>query len=200
MGTVVERRPAGGTQALVVKAAVVFGDLKTGDSVSVNGACLTVEEIRGDTFKASLSGETVAKTTLGTLRSGSRVNLERALVYGERMGGHFLLGHVDGTGTVTSRDIRGDTGTIAVRFPAGLRKYLFPKCSVGLDGISLTVAELTGAAFTAWLVPYTLRHTTLAGKQAGATVNIEADMLVKAVVDRTKGNERNAKISRTNYL
>jgi riboflavin synthase len=155
--------------------------LRVGDSIAVDGACLTVTALRGDGFTSDLSGETLKRTTLGRLRAGSRVNLERPLRLGDRLGGHLVTGHVDAVGQVVDRIPQGDGEFWRFRFPQDLMPLLVLKGSIAVDGISLTVAELSGDAFGVALIPHTLHHTTLGGKRVGDPVNLEADLLGKHV-------------------
>lgn len=179
-------RVAGGAQVEVY--APEFGrDMAIGDSVAVDGACLTVVKFIRGAFIADVSSETLDRTTLGGLRQGSKVNLERALRLSDRLGGHFVAGHVDGVGTLVQRHVAGNSTVYQFRAPAEVLPYLVPKGSVAVDGISLTVAQLRGDNFAVSVVPQTERATTLAEKPIGARVNIEADMMAKYVeriVDR----------------
>jgi riboflavin synthase len=162
-----------------IEAAPIIPELRVGDSIAVDGACLTVTGLRGDLFGCDLSAETLARTTLGRLRGGSRVNLERPLRLSDRLGGHLVTGHVDVIGEIADRVPQGDGEVIRIRFPTILAPLLVMKGSIAVDGISLTVAELTGERFGVAAIPYTLQHTTLGGKRVGEPVNLEADLLGK---------------------
>jgi riboflavin synthase len=164
-----------------IAAGPVLQACRIGDSIAVDGACLTVTRIVGETFAADLSAETLARTTLGDLRVGAPVNLERPLRLGDRLGGHLVTGHVDGTGQILARIPQGGDALFRIRFPQQLAPLLVPKGSVAVDGISLTVAELHGDVFGVALIPHTLEHTTWGNKRAGARVNIEADLVGKHV-------------------
>lgn len=164
-----------------VAAVEVAGQLRAGDSIAVDGACLTVTAVSGEGFGCDLSAETLARTTLGRLRAGMRVNLERPLRLGDRLGGHFVTGHVDAVGHIVGRVPQGDGETIRVGFPRALAPLLVMKGSIAVDGISLTVAELTEDTFGVALIPYTLEGTTLGQKRVGDAVNLEADLLGKYV-------------------
>ena len=157
-------------------------DIGIGDSANVNGACLTAAELTAEGFIADLLPETVENTTLGSLRAGTEANLELALAAGERFGGHFIQGHVDGVVACRAVTHRPDgTGILEFDAPDWLRRWLVPRGSIAVDGVSLTLQELRGQSFTVALIPATARDTTLGNIMVGARVNIEADMLVKAV-------------------
>ncbi|MCW3042290.1 MAG: riboflavin synthase, alpha subunit [Actinobacteria bacterium] len=158
-----------------------FGDLGIGDSIAVNGVCLTVMELDAGTFAAELSEETLARTSLGTLTGGSPVNLERPVPVGGRLGGHVVQGHVDGTGTVAALDPQEGSVLMWIEAPRALQRYLVEKGSVAVDGVSLTVAGVRGDAFSVALIPHTLTATTLQSKAPGDAVNLEVDILAKYV-------------------
>lgn len=166
---------------LTIRAGKVLDELEDGDSIAVNGVCLTVTGFSGDNFTVDVMAETLAKTNLGRLYEGSPVNLERALKIGDRLDGHFVTGHVDATGTVLSRRDRGIAADIWISIPEGLEKYFIPQGSVTLDGVSLTVAELSSEAFMVSLIPHTQKITTLGSWKVGEQVNIEADVLGKYI-------------------
>ncbi len=170
---------------LRLEVACGFGDLVIGDSIAVNGVCLTIMELAdlGDeiTFAAELSEETLARTSLGTLTVGSPVNLERPVLAGGRLGGHVVQGHIDGTGLVRGLDPQEGSVVMWIQAPEGLRRYLVEKGSVAVDGVSLTVAGLEEAAFSVALIPHTLAATTLHSKAPGDVVNLEVDILAKYV-------------------
>jgi len=181
IGTVREcTRKPGGAWAHIGAGPLAEG-LRAGDSIAVDGACLTVTALRGDGFTCDLSAETLDRTTLGTLRAGSRVNLERPLRLGDRLGGHLVSGHVDAMGEVSGRIPQGDGEFWRFRFPQDLAPLLVMKGSIAVDGISLTIAELSRDTFGVALIPHTLHHTTLGGKRAGDPVNLEADLLGKHI-------------------
>jgi riboflavin synthase len=171
---------AGGV-ALRVGARTVVQDLRLGDSISVNGACLTVTEVTGGSFSVGLSPETLRRTNLGELRPGDEVNLERALAVGGRLGGHYVQGHVDGVGTIVGRRPEGDSLWMTFEAPADLLRYLVVKGFVAVDGISLTITERQGATFSVALVAYTQGAVTLPRKPVGARVNLEVDIIAKYV-------------------
>jgi riboflavin synthase len=165
---------------LTVTAAFA-AELSVGESVAVNGACLTVVARDAVSFHFQAGPETLLRTNLGELAVGDRVNLERALRVGDRVGGHFVQGHVDAVGRVAERTQQGDYFTVWFSCPAELTELIVPKGSIAIDGISLTPVEVTADRFSVMLIPHTLEQTTLGFKQPGAAVNLEADMLAKHV-------------------
>jgi riboflavin synthase len=183
VGTIAEVAPVpGGGARLSVRTRLPDADLAHGASIAVDGACLTVVDRKNASFSADVSMETLRRTTLGDRRPGDAVNLERPLALGERVGGHLVLGHVDGVGRIRSREQAGEAVRLVVEVPADLLPLVVEKGSVGLDGISLTVNELVGAdAISLMLIPETLRATTWGAKRAGDRVNVEADILGKHV-------------------
>jgi riboflavin synthase len=157
-----------------------------GESIAVNGVCLTVTAITAGTFAADVMGETVSRSGLGALVPGAPVNLERSVRLADRLGGHLLQGHVDGTGTIISRSPAAHWDQVRIGLPVGLSRYVVHKGSIGVDGVSLTVSALSAAdAAEAWfevcLIPETLKRTTLGAKQPGDTVNLEVDVIAKYV-------------------
>lgn len=173
---------AAGGAILVVRARTVLDDLQVGGSISVNGCCLTAVAIRESTFRAELSPETLKRTNLGALASGSTVNLERPLLPTTRLSGHFVLGHVDGKGTVEAIDAVGDGNWwLSVSAPRELAKFLVYKGSIAIDGISLTIASLEDSTMGVAIIPHTYEVTALASLRVGSEVNLECDMLAKHV-------------------
>ena len=166
---------------LTVKAEKVLEGLKPGDSISINGTCLTVVELGPQTFSADLAPETLRRTSLGSLAEGGVVNLERAVAVGDRMGGHIVQGHVDGTGRITSIRPEEDCVIIRVRAPKRLMPYIVEKGFVAVDGISLTVVKRGSSSFTLSVIPYTRQYTNLTVKAVGDRVNLEADIVAKYV-------------------
>lgn len=171
----------GDSARIEIAAGAIAVASRLGDSVAVNGACLTLAAIRGEAFAADLSPETLTRTTLGSLRPGDPVNLERALALGDRMGGHLVTGHVDAIGRIAGRAAQGPGGLLRVTYPRELAPLLVLKGSVAVDGVSLTVAELDGDAFGVALIPFTQDATTLGTKGPGAAVNLETDIIGKYV-------------------
>ena len=182
LGTVaaMESRAAGAR--LTVRCSTVLSDAAEGASIAVNGVCLTALNLRPDSFTADVAPETLKRTNLGTLRAGSRVNLERPLSPTGRLSGHIVLGHVDGTGEFLSLDALGDENWwLRVRVPPELDPFLVFKGSIAIDGISLTIAELEGDILAVTIIPHTFRNTTLGSYKPGALVNLECDILAKHV-------------------
>ncbi len=173
--------------AMTVRASKVMEDMKLGDSIAVNGACLTAVsfgengERGGHEFSVDLSPETMRRTALGDLSPGRPVNLERALLASDRMGGHIVQGHVDGTGRVVSTKPEGDSVVFRIRVPKRLNRYIVEKGFVAVDGISLTVVKRGASSFTLAVIPYTATNTNLAAISVGDRVNLEADILAKYV-------------------
>ena len=167
--------------AMTVRASKVLEDVKLGDSIAVNGTCLTAVSFTKSEFSVDLSPETMRRTSLGQLSEGSPVNLERALLASDRMGGHIVQGHVDGTGRIMSTKTDGDSIIFRVRVPKRLNRYIVEKGFVAVDGISLTVVKRGASSFTLAVIPYTLKNTNLASLSAGDRVNLEADILAKYV-------------------
>ena len=166
---------------LTVRGPHVVLDAGLGDSIAVNGCCLTVAERDEETFTADVMRETLQKTSLGVLGVGDRVNLERAVTPQTRLGGHIVQGHVDGTGEVLRRSPSEHWEVVEVSLPASIARYLVTKGSITVDGISLTVVEVGPASFTVSLIPETLARTTLGFKQPGDPVNLEVDVIAKYV-------------------
>jgi riboflavin synthase len=167
--------------AMTVRASKVLEDVKLGDSIAVNGACLTAVNFTKSEFSVDLSPETMRRTSLGQLSEGSPVNLERALLVSDRMGGHIVQGHVDGTGRIMSTKTEGDSIIFRVRVPKRLDRYIVEKGFIAVDGISLTVVKRGASSFTLAVIPYTLKNTNLVSLSVGDRVNLEADILAKYV-------------------
>ncbi|MCP2328592.1 riboflavin synthase [Hamadaea flava] len=187
LGEVVELTWKGEGARLAIKGPVVTSDAGHGDSIAVNGVCLTVVENLGDVFTTEVMKESFDRSALGGLQVGDRVNLERAVKVSDRLGGHIVQGHVDGVATITER-VPGDLWEI-VRFtlPEDLSRYLVEKGSITVDGISLTVTEISEDAFAVSLIPTTLEVTTLGRKGVGDQVNLEVDVIAK-YVEKMVGN------------
>jgi riboflavin synthase len=166
---------------LKLESGLPRDELKPGDSLAVNGVCLTLTEISEGPLSVDLSHETLEATTLKDLKPGGRVHLERALAFGGRLGGHLVTGHVDGVGEVVSKAPRGKNLDLWILAPSTVVPYLIPKGSVAINGVSLTVNNPSGQRFKATLVPHTLDQTTLADLKPGEKVNLEADLLGKYV-------------------
>ena len=185
LGTVAAVEDQGDAVRLTIAASTVLEDAALGDSVSVNGCCLTVATVstpgRPTSFTADVMRETLDKTAVGELTMGDRVNLERAVTPTTRLGGHIVQGHVDGTGLVRRRTPSEHWEVVEVEAPTDLLRYLVPKGSITVDGISLTVVDVLADGFTVSLIPETLARTTLGFRKPGDRVNLEADIIAKHV-------------------
>ncbi|HHT9146916.1 MAG TPA: riboflavin synthase [Candidatus Wunengus sp. YC61] len=171
---------AGGAE-LLLDIGDAAENLKLGESIAINGACLTVKEVKGTVAGFDVSGETLKKTTLGKLRNAEKVNIERALRVGDRLGGHFVTGHVDGIGNIKEKKQHANQCTMTFLVEKRFTDMMIEKGSVSIDGISLTIVDIVGGVFSVALIPYTLTSTTLGLKKIGDQVNIEIDMLGKWV-------------------
>jgi riboflavin synthase len=170
---------SGGTR-LVVQCSTVIADAHPGASIAVNGVCLTAVDLTSHSFAADLAPETLARTNLGDLREGSRVNLERPVTPVTRLSGHIVQGHVDATGELLALDqLRDDNWWLKVRIPAALDRYLVQKGSIAIDGISLTIASLESDLLGVTIIPHTYANTTLGSRRVGDRVNLEVDVLAK---------------------
>jgi len=168
-----------GVRMLIDAAGLDLSDARVGDSIAVSGACLTVVELDDRGFAADLSAETLDRTVLGELHPGARVNLEPALRFSDRLGGHLVSGHVDGVGSIVRREPSGGFQRLQVQAPDALARYIAPKGSVTVDGVSLTVNAVQGPRFELMLIPQTLEHTTLGDGDAGRRVNLEVDIVAR---------------------
>jgi riboflavin synthase len=181
VGEIVDVVAADDAARLRVRGPVVTADARPGDSISVNGVCLTVVDPGNGEFGVDVMGETLRRSSLAGATAGTRVNLERAVAAGDRLGGHIVQGHVDGTATVAERDEHEDWTTVRFRVPDGLTRYVVEKGSIAVDGVSLTVTEVDDSSFAVGLIPTTLRETTLGERTVGSTVNLEVDVVAKYV-------------------
>jgi riboflavin synthase len=181
LGTVAAVEDQGDAIRLTLKAGLVLEDAGLGDSISVNGCCLTVAERTEDTWTADVMQETLDKTSLHGIQPGDRVNLERAVTAEKRLGGHIVQGHVDGVGHVVSRTPSEHWEVVEIEMPSEMAKYLVDKGSITVDGVSLTVVEAGPDRFTVSLIPETLARTTLGFRQPGDRVNLEVDVIAKHV-------------------
>ncbi|MEU7476037.1 riboflavin synthase [Lentzea sp. NPDC042327] len=164
-----------------VSGPIVTSDAKHGDSIAVNGVCLTVVEVENGTFTADVMRETLVRSSLAKVAEGDRVNLERAAAVGQRLGGHIVQGHVDGTGTILAREKAEHWEIVHIGLPPQLARYVVEKGSITVDGVSLTVVTVAEDEFTVSLIPTTLELTTLGHRSPGSTVNLEVDVLAKYV-------------------
>ena len=190
LGTVQRLARQGNSYHLTVGAKKVLQNLKIGDSVAVNGACLTVVRMDDSGFTADVMPETVRLTNIGSLQPGSRVNLERTLRLCDGLDGHIVSGHVEGLGTISEQRPEGIAVVVTIATPPELLKYIIKKGSIAIDGISLTVTELTDTSFSVSLIPYTAKETTLGFKKVGDSVNLETDILGKYVERMLTWNKR----------
>jgi riboflavin synthase len=166
---------------ITIEGPMVLSDANLGDSICVNGVCLTVAEQNGDLFTADVMSETINRTTIGDLLTGSQVNLERPVTLATRLGGHLVQGHVDAVGTVSAREHSENWDVVTITPPKDLLKYVVEKGSITIDGTSLTVSAVTDSTFSVSLIPATLEKTTLGIRQIGDRVNLEVDVLAKYV-------------------
>ncbi|OIP45616.1 MAG: riboflavin synthase [Deltaproteobacteria bacterium CG_4_10_14_3_um_filter_60_8] len=180
-GRIAEKRPAGGGMLFAIVSDFEFTEPAEGESIAVNGVCLTAKTIAGRHFTVDVSPETLTRTNLGGLACGALVNLERALRLADRLGGHLVSGHVDATVRVLERRPVGDYVLFTFALPAGLGRYVIEKGSIAIDGISLTVNRCDAVSFSVSIIPHTLVVTTLGNRQAGDLVNIEVDLIGKYV-------------------
>lgn len=197
IGKIVGKRDRGLSTAVEIKSEKIFESLAAGDSISVDGVCLTVEDIKSKVFCATLSQETLRLTTLGEKKIGDMVNLERSLQFGTRVGGHFLSGHIDFKAKIVSIKNENYTRVIQIKIPDEYLRYFVKKGSVGIDGISLTIADIQNDSIVIWLIPFTIENTTLKYKKTNDYVNVEIDMVVKTLVEaKTNGTKRYEKINK----
>jgi riboflavin synthase len=166
---------------IAIEAGALVEGVKLGDSIAINGACMTVVAFGNSIFEADISPESLRMTNLGDLKAGEKVNLEKALVLGDRLGGHMVTGHIDGMGKIRERKADGDSIWLTVEAPPDVMRYLVFKGSIAVDGISLTVATCDEDSFSIAIIPHTSEHTTLTAKRDGAVVNLEADLIGKYV-------------------
>jgi riboflavin synthase len=180
-GSVLAITDHGDAARLLIRGPLVTSDARPGDSIAVNGVCLTVVDLENGSFSADVMQETLDRSSLGGLQEGSPVNLERAARVDARLGGHIVQGHVDGTATVRTVEPTEHWTTISFSISSSLSRYIVEKGSISLDGVSLTVVHVDDDSFSVSLIPTTLEHTTLGMREVGDTVNIEVDVLAKYV-------------------
>lgn len=180
-GILKEKIPTGNGFQFVIEAKIIMKDLQIGSSIAVNGCCLTVVKILGSNFTVDTIEETLNKTNLGVLKQGMKVNLERPLAAEARLGGHFVLGHIDTIGKIENVKELSNSHWLTISFPEKFKQYLIYVGSVAIDGVSMTVAELKDNSFSVGIIPHTWKETIFADKKVGDTVNLEFDVLGKYV-------------------
>jgi riboflavin synthase len=180
-GTIAQIEPRESSHRLTIKTALDLSDAQLGESIAVNGCCLTVVALIDGGFSVDVAKESLAVTTLGQLEEGGTVNLERALRMSDRLGGHWVQGHVDGIGTLEKREPHSEGELWRVKFPAALAKYIVKKGSITVDGVSLTVNAVEPQVFEIFLIPHTLQMSTLGQRHAGDRLNLEVDILAKYI-------------------
>lgn len=193
LGVIKSVRRGAESARLMIDAARVIGGSRVGDSIMVNGVCLTSVYFGERTFTADVMAETLDKSNLGKLKTGDRVNLERALRLDDRLGGHIVSGHIDGVGTISSREKHDIATLITIKAPQAVMRYIIKKGSVAIDGISLTVVDFAADSFQVSLIPHTANETTLGFKKNGDTVNLEGDIIGKYIerMMNFKGSKEN---------
>jgi riboflavin synthase len=190
----------GQKKRLTLELPMNLTEVQLGDSININGVCLTIVEKRGQTIQLDLSPETLQKTVLGGLKEGDKVNLERALRLTDRLGGHIVTGHIDGIGIIVEKRKEMDFLNFKIRIPKSISKYVVQKGSIAIDGISLTVNESQGEDIQLSLIPYTLEKTTLMDKKVGDQVNVESDVLGKYVEKLLDREDRKSKDATFSFL
>ena len=192
LGTIADLQPKGGDMALVVNTGKLdMSDVELGDSIAVNGVCLTAISLTGSSFTADVSRETLSLTSLGNLSKGSKVNLEKALTLQTRLGGHMVSGHVDALGEVESRHNDGRSERFRIKAPKEIAKYIATKGSITIDGVSLTVNKVDGVFFEINIVPHTIEETIIGAYQAGTNVNLEVDVVARYLERLIQGGSLN---------
>ncbi len=191
VGEIVTVTPIENGKNLTIRARRVLEGTRIGDSIAVDGVCLTVTALGSEQFSVQAVGETLEKTTLGTVQHGRRVNLERALAVGDRLGGHFVQGHVNGIGHIRTMRKRGENYLLEVEIPPPLRKYIILEGSIAIDGISLTIAHLIDVLVGINIIPHTMENTNLRYKQVGDGVNIEVDLIAKYIENLIRFSKQN---------
>ena len=181
VGTIIGIRPVERGYDLDIDTGFTLSEDKLGDSIAVNGVCLTVTRMKGAVFTATASAETISRSTLGALRPGAKVNIERAMTLSSRLGGHLVLGHVDTVGVITSVRTVGESIQIKIQFDQAFSRYIIEKGSIAVDGISLTINRVYPDAFEVNIIPYTAKTVSLTLKKPGDRVNLEFDVIGKYV-------------------
>jgi riboflavin synthase len=197
LGTIAGIRSSGQGKRLTIEADFSLDQTKLGDSISVSGACLTAVKIDGQRFEVDVSPETLRTTTFGQAKVGERLNIERAMRFSDRIDGHLMSGHIDGTGTVKQRESLSNAIIITIAMNASLTRYMIVKGSVAVDGVSLTINTCESDNFSVSIIPYTAKLTTIGFKNKGDRVNIEADMIGKYVERFMSGMPHGSKENRS---
>lgn len=181
---------------LSIRRPATFDDIRMGDSISLNGVCLTITKLDKDIIAFDVIDESLERTNLGHLRRGNKINLERALKIGERVGGHFVTGHIDYKAQIRKVETEGNNTKLEIALPKEYKRYIISKGAVAVDGVSLTVGEAFSDSFLVYLIPYTSEKTTLSLKRKGNVVNIEIDVLAKYTLDyKTEGKDTKVNMS-----
>jgi len=188
VGKTIQVQRSGAAIRVTIAASVISKDIALGDSVSVNGACLTLSSQSGNHLFFDAVPETVERTSLKYLKPGSPVNLERAMRVGDRIGGHFVQGHVDGVGVLQGMERKDNAHLLTIQADADLLKYMVPKGSIAVDGVSLTLDRISDSAFTVWIIPHTFDHTVFRHRKIGDKLNLENDLIGKYVARYMEGN------------
>lgn len=194
IGIVKSITPLGGGRSITVYCSRILEGIKTGDSININGACQTVEKIEKDSFTVTAVEETVKKTTLGNFKKGEKVNLESSLTLSKKLGGHFVLGHVDTTGKIISITKQPASYLVSISYPSEYSKFIIHVGAIAVDGISLTVADFNQHQLTVSIIPHTWKETTLQDRKTGSLVNLEFDVIGK-YVSRILGYEKQGGIT-----
>ena len=195
IGTLTALTPAGEVVKLQVQTALDLSDTKLGDSIAINGVCLTVTELAGSLVAFDVGPESLAVTALGRLAVGDRVHMERALRLSDRLGGHLVQGHVDGVGTLAARTQSGDTLQLTIACPPQILALSIQKGSIALDGVSLTINALDDETLSVWLIPHTLEQTVLGERKVGDPINIESDLIGKYVARLLGGRPKESGVT-----
>ena len=196
VGVLQEFNLGNGFGVMEIKCNTVLEETKLGDSIATNGVCLTVKEKSSDSFKAEVMGETLAKSNLGSLKAGDKLNLERALRLSDRLGGHIVSGHIDGIGKIVSIKEESDGTWFTISAPKEVLKYIIYKGSIGIDGISLTVAYVDNEVFKVSVIPHTLDNTILPYKKVNSVVNLECDLVGKYIEKLFGGKNANEEVEK----
>ncbi len=189
-----------GGKRIVIEASKILHDLKVDDSIAINGVCLTVVKVNSNVFQVEAVGATLEKTTIGNLKLSETVNLERAMRLSDRLGGHFVQGHVNDTGKIKKTIKLGENYTLEVQLPEQLMKYVIPEGSIAIDGISLTVAEIKNAVIKLSIIPHTWKNTTIMTKKPGDKVNVEVDFLARHLENFIKHGRREEETFSENWF